>query len=100
LIATHSPAFISLPEVIDNLIFAYTMTRIEPLSSGNPSLEITCMTPVVTTGTQPQLSINRNRDETMEVYTLDQVIKYLDSEGLDAARELLERARTSLNEGQ
>ena len=99
LITTHSPTFISQPEVINALLFAYTVTRVEPLSSGNPSLEITCMTPVVTPSTQPQLSINSNRDETMEVYTLDQVIKYLDSEGLDAARELLERARTSLNEG-
>jgi predicted ATPase len=96
-ITTHSPTFISQPEVIDNLIFAFTVTRVEPRQY---SMEITCMIPVVTPDTQPQLSMNRNRDETMEVYTLDQVIKYLDSEGLDAARELLERARTSLNEGQ
>ncbi len=101
LVATHSPTFLSQPEVIDALLFAYTVTRVEPLSSGNPSLEITCMTPVVTPDTQPQLSLNRDRDETtMEVYTLDQVIKYLDSEDLDATRERLERARNSLNEGQ
>ncbi len=98
LITTHSPVFISLPEVIDSLLFAYTMTRVEPLSSGNPTLEITCMTPVVTINTQTRFGMNASRDETMEVYTLDEVLRYLDSEDLDEARKQLERARTTLNE--
>jgi len=98
LITTHSPAFISLPEIIDSLLFAYTMTSVEPLSSGNPTLEITCMTRVATPGTQTLFGMNTERDETMEVYTLDQVLHYLDSEDLDEARNQLRKARTTLNE--
>jgi predicted ATPase len=98
LITTHSPVFISLPEIIDSLLFAYTMTRVEPLSSGNPTLEITCMTPVVTISPQTQFGRNTSRDETMEVYTLDEVLRYLDSEDLNEARKQLEKARTTLNE--
>src|SRR5713226_9089934 len=96
-ITTYSPLFISLPEVVDSLLFAYIMTRVEPLSSGNPTLEITCMTPVVTPGTQLQFGIDSSRDETMEVYTLDQVLRYLDSENLDEARKQLKKARSILN---
>jgi predicted ATPase len=98
LITTHSPAFISLPEVIDSLLFAYTMTRVEPLESGDPTLEITCMTPVVTPGTQTQFRMDIHTDETMEVYTLDEVLRYLDSEDLDEARKQLREARITLNE--
>jgi predicted ATPase len=98
LITTHSPVFISLPEVIDSLLFAYTMTSVEPLSSNIPTLEITCMTPVVTPGAQTQFSIEIYRDETMEAYTLDEVLRYLDSEDLDEARKQLEKVRTKLNE--
>lgn len=98
LITTHSPAFISLPEIIDSLLFSYTVTRVEPLSSGNPTLEITCMTPVLTPSTQKQPGMDKGRDETMEVYTLDEVLRYLDSEDLDEARKQLREARTTLNE--
>jgi len=98
LITTHSPAFISLPEIIDSLLFSYTVTRVEPLSSGNPTLEITCMTPVLTPSTQKQPGLDTGRDETMEVYTLDEVLRYLDSEDLDEARKQLRVARTTLNE--
>jgi predicted ATPase len=98
LITTHSPLFISLPEVIDSLLFAYIMTRVEPLSSGNPTLEITCMTPVVTPDTELPFGIDAYRDETMEVYTLDEVLRYMGSENLDEARNKLKKARTTLNE--
>lgn len=74
------------------------MTRVEPLSSGIPPLEITCMTPVITPGTQAQFSRDSDRDETMEVYTLDEVLRYLDSEDVDEARKQLREARTTLNE--
>jgi len=88
LITTHSPTFISQPEVINALLFAYTVTRVEPLSSGNPSLEITCMTPVVTPDTQDKLV---DIDEAEESYTLHQIERYLDSGYLDEARKNLGR---------
>lgn len=99
LITTHSPALISEPEIIDSLLFTYIMTRVEPLSSGNPSLEITCITPVVISGAQDHIELGRDSDETMIGYTLSQVIRYLDGESLQEARKQLEQARTTLHEG-
>ncbi len=94
LITTHSPAFISLPEVIHSLIFAYTISNIEPLSSGKPSLEITCISPVITPQTQDHYaSVERNE----QVFTLDRVLRYLDNEDLASARNQLTQARTTLN---
>jgi len=97
-VTTYSPMFICLPEIIDSLLFAYTVTSVEPLSSGKPTLEITCMTPVVTTHTQKRFDMDTNRDETMEIYTLDKILRYLDSEYLDEASKQIEKARFALNE--
>src|SRR5579859_2854819 len=95
LITTHSSTFISLPEIIDSLLFAYTVAQVELLSSDNTSLEITCMTPVLTPSTQKQFGMNAERDKTIEVYTLDEVLAYLDSEDIDEARKQLREARNS-----
>jgi predicted ATPase len=100
LIATHSPELISLPEIIDSLLFAHKITRVEPLSSGQPFLEITEMLPVVTPHTQKRFSRYPDGDEILEaIIALDQVLRYLDSEDLDSARKQLEETRTIINEG-
>ncbi len=83
LITTHSPTFISQPEVINALLFAYTVTQIEPQKYG---LQITQMVPVVTSNTQEKLN---DIDEAEESYTLHQVERYLDSGYLDEARKNL-----------
>jgi predicted ATPase len=83
LITTHSPTLISQPEVINALLFAYTVTQIEPQKYG---LQITQMVPVVTSNTQEKLN---DIDEAEESYTLHQVERYLDSGYLDEARKNL-----------
>src|SRR5258707_1560175 len=83
LITTHSPTFISQPGAIDALLFAYTVTQIEPQKY---SLQITQMAPVVTSNTQEKLN---DIDEAEESYTLHQIERYLDSGYLDEARKNL-----------
>jgi hypothetical protein len=69
--------------VINALLFAYTVTQIEPQKYG---LQITQMVPVVTSNTQEKLN---DIDEAEESYTLHQVERYLDSGYLDEARKNL-----------
>ncbi len=96
LVTTHSPMLISQPDVVNALLFAYTVIHVEP--GEMPSLEITCMTPVITSNKQSQSGEDAKDNRAIEVFTIDQVKKYLDSEGLDKARERLEKARATLNE--
>ncbi len=81
LVTTHSPTFISQPDTIDSLLFAYTVTRVEP---GKHSMQVTQMVPVVTSNTSEKL--NTDLDEAEESYTLHQIESYLDSRYLDKAR--------------
>ena len=99
IVTTHSPTFISQPDVRDSLLFTYMVWHVEPLATGDPSLHITCMTPVITSNLETQLEISSHGDETTEIYTIDQVKKYLNSESIADARHLLEKARIALNEG-
>ncbi len=96
LVTTHSPTFISQSDVVDALLLAYTVIHVEP--GKMPSLEITCMTPVITSNKQSQPGEDAEDNKAIEAFTIDQVKKYLDSEGLDKARERLEKARATLNE--
>ncbi|HVB26065.1 MAG TPA: AAA family ATPase [Ktedonobacteraceae bacterium] len=86
LVTTHSTAFISQPDVSDSLLFAFTVTRIEPQKY---TIQITEMVPVVTSNTQHMFSTDI--DKAQEAYTIHQVEKYLDSESLDEARAKLGR---------
>jgi predicted ATPase len=90
LITTHSPAFISLPEVIDSLIFALKITHVEP---GKNSLHITRMVPVFTS----DVSAEEEDDLAAETYTINQVRKYLDSGSFDKARSRLATVKPSEN---
>jgi predicted ATPase len=82
LITTHSPALISLPEMIDSLIFALRIAHVEP---GKSPLHITRMVPVLTADTPS----TREDDIATEAYTINQVSKYLDSDSFDKARNRL-----------
>ena len=95
LVTTHSPTFISLPEVIHSLLFAHTVTRVEPLSSGIPSSLVTLMTPV---DTQIQQTVGSTSNIAMEGYTIDQIKKYLNDGSFEVARRQLDEVRTYLNE--
>ena len=92
LITTHSPAFISLPEVIDSLIFALKVAHIEP---GKSSLNVTRMIPVLTSD-----NTSEGKDDTaVETYTINQVRKYLDSGSFDKARNRLAGRQGISHEG-
>lgn len=86
MVTTHSPPFISSPEARDGLLFAYTVTKVEPLSSGKPSLQVTLMTPVILPGTQGGFELHIEGNGTMSAYALDEIKKYLRSDHLDEAR--------------
>ncbi len=82
LITTHSPALISLPEMIDSLIFALKIAHVEP---GKSPLHITRMVPILTSDTP----LEKKDDMATETYTMNQVRKYLDSGSFDKARNRL-----------
>ena len=81
LITSHSPAFISLPEVVDFLLFAFMVTLVEPRKY---SVEVTRMIPVVPANGQENQNVDIDKAE--KSYTLHQIEKYLDSKYLDEAR--------------
>lgn len=81
LITSHSPAFISLPEVVDSLLFAFMVTLVEPRKY---SLEVTRMIPVAPSNGQENQNVDGDKAE--KSYTLHQIEKYLDSKYLDEAR--------------
>lgn len=101
LVTTHSPTLISQPDARDSLLLAYTVMRVEPQSSGNPSLEVTHMTPVIPAKTRIQFDgkDDENEDKAVEAYTIDEVKRYLNSESLEEARQELDEARNALNKG-
>jgi predicted ATPase len=76
-ITTHSPVFISQPEVVDSLLYTYMPTYV----SGKKSLpmKVTRMTPVI-----PRHQIKEG-EEKISYYTLDQIKGYLLSKNYDEA---------------
>lgn len=92
IIATHSPAFISQPDVIDSLLLAITPTRVG--GKNKPSLRVTRMIPVRTSKFQ---STSESGDIAVEAATIDTVRQYLESEALDGALDYLQQARTNLS---
>ena len=91
-ITTHSPVLISLPEMIDSLIFALKIVHVKP---GKSPLHLTRMVPVLTS------ALPSEGEEDMaaaETYTMNQVRKYLDSGSFDQARDRLTGRRSLAQE--
>jgi len=86
LVTTHSPAFISQPDARDSLLFAFTVTRVEPRKY---AFQIAVMVPVITTNTQHLFSADE--DKGREAYTIHRVKSYLDAESFDETRTNLGR---------
>ncbi len=95
LVTTHSPTFISLPDVAHSLLFAQMVTRVEPVSSDVPSSLVTLISPVAT---QIQALTDDDGSVAMASYTLDQIKKYLNSDSLQEASHRIEEMRTYINE--
>ncbi|HZT98760.1 MAG TPA: AAA family ATPase [Ktedonobacteraceae bacterium] len=96
LVTTHSPTFVSIPEILDALMLAIKVTRVEPHQS---TLEITRMVPVPTPNTPSNLEQHKDKDMAIEIYAIDQIKKYLNRDDVDEALELLQQARATLLEG-
>ena len=86
LVNTHSPAFISQPDIREALLFAFMVTRVEPHGSGIPPQRVTRIVPVSKSNAQLTLLMAEISKEE-ESYTIDQIKKYLDSDYLDEARK-------------
>lgn len=94
LVTTHSPTFISQPDVIDALLFTYTMTRVEPSATGLPPMRFTHAAPVrLTTDSTENADM---KDEA--TYTIALVKDLLMKNQLEEAIERLDEAKTKLNE--
>lgn len=94
LVTTHSPLFISQPEVIDALLLVITPKRVK--YHNIPSVRLTQMVPVLTQKNHSQLSSEPRQDHAVDIYTIDMLRKYLESGSIAEALNQLEQARETL----
>lgn len=95
LITTHSPLFVSLPDIIDSLLVAFTPSHIDGKNA--TAFRVTRMMPVATPATLSRIKTDINGDKAVAFYSIDQVRKYLDTEILNDATEELKKARRNLS---
>lgn len=89
LVNTHSPSFISQPDIRDTLLFAYTATRVKPANQATLPQRITKMVQVAKADKQlKQLKMFEGTEETKEesVYTIEQIKRYLNSKNIEETR--------------
>ena len=96
IVTTHSPVFISQPEVIDHLLLATTPTRVSPQEK-QPLLKVTRMDPVMTPETLATMDSGPDEDRASKYYTIDIVRQYLNGDTLQQADERLKEARSDLH---
>lgn len=85
---THSPVFISQPAILEHVLFAYTVQRVDAKSTGQAGQRITRMVPVQASLLQPALELGIAEEE--RSYTLEEVKAFLESADLGEARTLLQ----------
>ena len=81
---THSPVFISHPDILSHVLFAHMASRTEPEDTSQLQ-HVTRIVPVIPDPVQPLLPI----PEEVQSYTLSEVQNYLESADLGAARRHL-----------
>ena len=95
LVNTHSPTFISQPEIRDALLFAYMVTRVGPQAKGIPPHRVTRIAKVAKPHPQLNLPLDlaRSKEEQSyaveQNYTVEQIKHYLNSDTLNEAYENL-----------
>jgi predicted ATPase len=95
IVTTHSPLFISQPEVIDHLLLATTPTRVASQEI-QPLLQVTRMDPVITPETLATMNLDPDEDQAGKHYTIDIVRQYLDGDTLQQANARLKQARSNI----
>ncbi len=96
IITTHSPSFISQPEVLESLLLTFMPSHIQ--DKGLPAFRVTRMVPVIMPDTSRLLEAGANTDKAVEFYSIDQLRRYLGDETFDEARAQLEKARMDLDQ--
>jgi predicted ATPase len=93
LVNTHSPSFISQSDVRNALLFAYTATRVKPVEQKISPQRVTHIVQVEKANEvlkQLKLAFDDfgEREDTLheDVYTIEQITRYLNSENLEEAR--------------
>jgi predicted ATPase len=86
LINTHSPSFISQANIMPSLLFAHLATHIQP-GQHIPPMRMTRIVPV---NPDRQLKLELGIDEPEYVYTLGQVMNYLNNAEVEEARSTLQ----------
>jgi AAA domain, putative AbiEii toxin, Type IV TA system len=66
IVTSHSPTFISLPEVINSLIFAFKTTRVEPQKN---TFQVTRMVPIPVLDQSTKMNADEKKDIAVETYT-------------------------------
>jgi hypothetical protein len=87
LINTHSPVLISQPAIYPHIIFAHMATLVQPGNDISP-MRVTRMTPVLL---EQQTKLQNENERAEEIYTLQQVLRYLDSADVLEARLSIEK---------
>lgn len=95
LVTTHSPLFISQPDVIDALLLTFVPTRVEGKST---PIRVTRMAPAITSEALSHLQDVSRDDKAIGAYTSNTLRNYLHSELLEEARERLAKGQHELNE--
>lgn len=91
---THSPMFISQPNILSHVLFAFTTTRIDP-SLPHRSERVTRMVPVQASGLQLGLGYEISTEEAN--YTLEEVKAFLEGSDLGEAISFLGKNGRSTN---
>ena len=91
---THSPVFISQPPILNSILFAYPVMRVDPEASSRPE-RVTRMVPVQ--GPVGQIGFSLPISEAERSYTIEEVKRFLDSADFGEARGLLGRNGTSVH---
>ena len=82
---THSPVFISHPDILSHVLFAHIVTRVD-LGNNRQPQRVTRLVQVIPDPVQPPLPIPAEERS----YTLSEVRDYLESADLDEARRRLD----------
>lgn len=73
---THSPVFVSQPDILPHVVFAHTVLLVDPATS-LPAQRVTRMVPIRSSSIQPGFDLPISQEE--QAYTLEEVKAYLES---------------------
>lgn len=91
---THSPVFISQPPILTSVLFAYPVMRVDAGAGKKPE-RVTRMVPI--RGPVGQMGLSLPISEAEHSYTIEEVMRFLDSVDVGEARGLLGKNGTTMH---